>query len=467
MSYPAARLKLVADNVVRALHPELVEPSTYLTAAVAATGTALTVKSNLGFSNTDPQDLLLFEKLGSEAAEIKRVNGAITDGTSLTSTAVTFAHPIDTPVSKILFDQIEISGASTLAGAKTVIATVGINVTGQWTDYVVAGTTYAYYFARFKNSLSTTPYFGAYSDGIAASGFTFKNVGFIRRQAFETTNEEPGGKFSDKWVYDKVYLGELDIAKRLKRWSWLVEQDYDAGNAATGVITVSLPSNIEDNQTQKSILGLRIGTGRDLRYVGKAEYEDIMEGVGHTTLSAAVLTNDTSVTLTDSRDFDNSGSINIAGTTYTYTTNTRSTGVLSGMTAFSAGISNGTDVWQNITFAEPTRYTVIEGVVYFDVPVTSDLNGRNIWLDYYKTPTMADSDTDDITVNDPIAIQLWLELEIKRKKMNGNIPKDDVSKILFEQRVALLIQNELSGQPITMVPAVPERLSTYGRGYRR
>ena len=446
--------------MLRVLHPERMEPSTYLTASVAAAGTTLTVKSNSLFSNADPQDILLIGEFGNEEAELKRINGAITAGTSLTTQAVTFAHPIDTPVRKILFDQIEISGAATATGSKTVIATVNINVNGPWSDYTVTGTTYSYYFARFYNSLSTTTYYGSYSDAIAATGYTFKNVGFIRKQAFEMMNEEIGEKFTLPWVYDQIYLGELDVAKRLKRWSWLVNMEYDAGNLATGQRSFTLPTDIEDNQTQKSILGLRLGNNENLTYIDKATFEDLMNGVGFSTLSVAVSISDTQVTLADSRDFADTGSINIAGTSYSYTTNTRSTGVLSGMTAFSATIAISTNVWQNVTFAEPTKFTVSEGDVIFDMPVASTLNGRNIWLDYYLTPTRVDSDGDNVTVNDPYLIQLWLERQIKRKKMSGNLPADDISNVLYEQRLKLLIENELSGQFIRLVPSTIERLGT-------
>jgi hypothetical protein len=466
MAYPVPHIKRVGENVIRVYHPEVVEPSTYLTATVAASGTTLTVKSNLGFSNDDPQDLLLFEGFGSEGAEIKRINGAITAGTSLTVAAVTFNHAIDTRISKVLFNQVELSGATALAGSKTSIATVAINVSGLYTDYIVTGTTYAFYFARFYNSLATTPYYGGYSDGISASDYDTNTVGYVKRNAFSTLNEEPGEKFSDVWIFDKVYEGERDVTKRLKRWSWLINEDYDAGNAATGVISFTLPTNIEDNKTNKSILGLRIGTGENLEYLGKAEYEERQVGVAHTTTSTTATIGATTLVLTDSRDFDDSGSVNIAGTSYTYTANTRSTGTLSGLTALAAEITSGTDVWQDATFGEPRFYTVIEGDVYLDVPVSSDFNGRNIWLDYYITPTKANSDGDALTVNDPMVIQLYLEREIKRKKLSGELPKDDISNVLYEQRVALLIMNELSGQPISLRPVVPDRLPTH-RGYRR
>lgn len=468
MAYPVPRLRSVSENVIRINHPELAEPQTFLTANVSAAGSALTVKSNLGFSNTDPQDNLLYEGYGIENAEIKRVNGAITAGTSLTSQAVTFAHAIDCPIFKTLFDQVEILGSSTATGSKTSIATVNINVSGNWSDYVVTGTTYSYYHARFYNSLATTPYYSGYSDAIAATGFDPKNVGFIRRNAFEALNESLGPKFTLQWVYDQIWLGELDIAKRLKRWSWLVKENYDAGNVTTGMRSVTLPTDIEDPDTNKSILGLRIGTGDDMTYVDKSEFNSIMEGTAYTTLADNIDSLDTSVTLTDSRDFPDSGSIVLSnGTSYSYTTNTRSSGVLSGFTAFTTTFTSGDVVWYNVSFGEPRRYTVVDGVAYFDVPPASTYNGRNIWLDYYLSPTKADSDGDSVSVNDPYAVQLWLEMQIKSKKANGDLKADDIAVKKYEQRVAFLVANELTGTKLRMVPNVAGVMSRSSRSWKR
>lgn len=452
MSYPALKTKKVRDNVVRIFHPETVEPGSYLTASVAAAGVTLTLKSNLGFSNTDPQDLVLFEGFGNEAAEIKRVNGAVTAGTSLTVQALTFAHGIDTPVLKVLFNQYELSGASTATGSKTVIATTDINVNGPWTDAIVTGTTYAFYFVRGYNSLATTPYFGAYSDAIAAAGFDPKNVGFIREQAFGAMGEAIGKQFTNDWVYDQVYLGELEVSKRLKRWSWLSSYDYDLGNVTTGMASIALPSDIEDSDTQKSILGLRIGNGVNMTYLDRPEFEQLMQGVATTTLASTAAIGATSFTLTDSRDFGDSGSVIIAGTTYSYTTNTRATNVLSGITAIAAEITSGTQVWQNIGFSEPTRYTVKDGSAYFENPPSSDFSGRNIWLDYYKSPTRVDSDGDSISVNDPKVIISYLKMKIAEKKAKGSLSPTDNSILEFERGVTKLIENEISGVKLHLVP---------------
>ena len=108
-----------------------------------------------------------------------------------------------------------------------------------------------------------------------------------------------------------------------------------------------------------------------------------------------------------------------------------------------------------MTFGEPLQYTVAGGTIYFVTPPSSDFSGRNIWLDYYKTITRADSDGDSISVNDPYLIQLWVECQIKKKKNGGILAADDNSWLEYRRRKVLLVQNEISGQNLRLVPSVP------------
>lgn len=468
MAYQSPQINFVKNNQIRIQHTEPIAPISYLTASVASSGVTLTMRNNEGFSNTDPQSLVLLENLGSTQAEIVRVNGAIIAGTSLTVQALTFSHNIDTPVSRILFNQAEISGAATETGAKTVIATITLQIANQFTDYLVSGTTYAYYFVRFYNSLATTPFYSAYSDPIASSDFNPKSAGFIIRNAFADLGEDIGGRFTKEWCYDKIYQGELDVCKELKRWSWLIEQNYDLGNLSEGLDKIALPSDIEDNQTNKSILGLRISNQLNMWYLDKVEFEERMSGVNLTTLATTANVGATTLVLTDSDDFEDSGSVDIIGDNYTYTANNRTTNTLSGLTALSAGITAGVNVWQGARFGTPTNYSVNDGYIYFDISPDSDLEGRNVWIDYYKTPTKVDSDGDLISVNDPYLIQLWLEIQIKKLKGNGTVEVKDISFIDFNRRKQLLIKNEISGQKLSMRPISRSGISVrfQGRGDR-
>lgn len=454
MAYSAPKLELVRDNIVRVYPPETIEPRTYLTASVAAAGVTLTVENNEGFAN---KDILLYEGFGIENAEIKQVNGAITAGTSITTSATTLAHGVNTPIGKLLFDQIEISGASTATGSKTAIATASITASAMFNDYIVAGTTYAFYFARYYNSLATVPYYGAYSDAIASTDFTVNTVGFVRRAAFNNIGETYGGRWNDQRIYDQIYLCEEDLQKAKSKWSALVVNNYDLGNVTTGMQRIAMPSDIADNQSSNAIYGLRIGVQNNMYPIERPEFEDLMQNIAHTTNSATINITDLTVTLTDSNDFADSGSININGTSYSYTTNTRSTGVLSGFTAFTILIASGSDIWQNVTFGEPIRFLVNNGYIYFDVPPSSDYNGRNIWLDYYKKAVKPTSDGATLNFNESQAYISWIEMAIKRDKANGELAPTDSSYIMYQQRrKALATQDRMPGG-LRVVPDVPSR----------
>lgn len=465
MAYPFPKLEIVKDNTVRVYHPEVLEPITFLTATASAGAVSLTVKNNAGFSNTDPQTLILLEGFGSSLAEIVRVDGAITLGSALPVTATTFAHGINTSISKVLYDQIEISGAATAGGSKTVIDTVSIQSSGKWSDFVVTGTTYNYYFARFKNSLSTTPYFSAYSDAVSATGFGVQTVGFIRRNAFKNVSEtfSSTSRWDANWIYGQIYLCELDVLKEKDTWGQLVEQNYAVSTVTTGMQGFSLPSDIEDTQTKKSILGIRIGTKTNMDFIDRPTFEWVMQDACVTTLATQVNPSDTTVVLTDSSDIPDSGSINYEGTTYAFTANDRTTNTLSGFTAFAITIPAGSNIWYNVQFGEPRRYTVSDGFVYFDVPPSSDFNGRNIWIDYYKQATLPTTDAATVMFNDPQLYISWIEMAIKKEKANGVLAQNDASALTYARRKQLLVMKDRNPNKLRLIPSVPFfRSSRYG-----
>lgn len=455
MAYQQPRLEIVKDNLVRVYHPDIVEPSTYLTDNAAAAAIGITVKNNVGFAQ---YDILLFEGFGSKNAELKKVNAAVSAGSSITITGLTFPHGFNTPVNKLLFDKVEVSGATTATGSKTVVATLDLNVSGPFTDCIVTGTTYAYYFARYYNSLASSTYYGAYSDAISASDFTVNTVGYIRRLAFQNIDQDFAGKFKADWVYDQIYLCEEEVLKRKSRWSALVVRNYDLGNLATGDEKIALPSDIEDTQTNKSILGVRIGTRDNMGYIEWPEFEWIMQDVAIST-NSLVSVSETTVTLADSRDFADSGSIYYNGTSYSYTSNNRSTGVLSGFTAFTVSIPAGSNIWQNISLSEPRRFSVNNGYLYWDVPPSSDYNGRNVWIDYYKTATRPTSDGATPIFKNPQLYINFLEMAIKKKKNGGEIKVTDASYIAFEREIAVELARDKNPIGARLVPNIPS-LST-------
>jgi hypothetical protein len=451
MAYEKPKIEFIRDNVVRVLHPVPVGPVTHLTASVAATGTALTVRNNMGFANGD---LILYEGYGNESAEIKKVNAAVTAGTSLTSTAVTFAHSIDCSLVKVLWNRMEISGAATPTGSKTSIATVDMDVSANHTDYIVTGTTYPYYFVRYYNSIDDT--YSSYSDYLASTDYAPNTVGYVVSAAFENLNEPVSDKYPVRWLLEQVYQCELDVLRSKQHWSSMVELDYDAGDLATGDSRFALPSDIDETQGRKAILSVRIGNRTNMEYIDNADFNSLMEDVARTTLASTAAVGAVTLVLTDSGDFDDSGTVSIGGTDYAYTANDRSTNTLSGLTALTAQVDAGKDVWQNIDSGEPRRYAVIDGYVYFDCPVDSEWNGRNIYIDYFRHATRYMSYGDTLALNDVGLYIHWLEAQIKRRKSGGDLNPVDFSWSEYTRRKGQYMMLDRTMYGVRITPAVPD-----------
>src|SRR3990167_11121911 len=118
---------------------------TYLTASVAVAGTTLTVQAvnaDVGSDSTWADNVyLILGEIGSPTAEILQMNGAATDGTSLTidqsgAGGCRFAHSIGEPVYRIDFNQVEFNRTATnTTTGTTVLATQLIQPDDEYTRY--------------------------------------------------------------------------------------------------------------------------------------------------------------------------------------------------------------------------------------------------------------------------------------------------------------------------------------------
>ena len=156
---------------------------TYLTAAVAVADTTLTVRAVDTNSMTD-NDYLIVGEIGSENTEILQINGAVSDGTSLTvdnngSGGARFVHSIDEPVYRIAYNRVEFSRATTEAGTKSVLTTAEIQPDDLYTRYEDTTNTTGFGFIRFNNQTAST--FSSYSDGIPYTGYTARSLGRMMR----------------------------------------------------------------------------------------------------------------------------------------------------------------------------------------------------------------------------------------------------------------------------------------------
>ena len=162
------------------------QPTTILTASVAAAGTTLTVANNGGFANND---YLLLGKLGEEKTEIVKIGAAVSAGTSITIGACTFAHNEDTPVIKLDFNQVRFYYGSTNVSSSSAALAVAqaLDPTDIFNYYEDSTNTTGYGFVRFYNS--TTTGYSDYSDAIPYTGYTKKMLRMIRQKVRRLINE--------------------------------------------------------------------------------------------------------------------------------------------------------------------------------------------------------------------------------------------------------------------------------------
>jgi len=435
-------------------HIELLDNAqlTYLTAATTGGSTAaLTVQSIKEFA---VNQVLLLGEFGDEKSEIVKTHASTApSGSTITLTAaVTFDHAIDTPVYILDYDQIEFSHADTITGSKSVLATENIEADNTETIYKDSTETAGYYFTRYKNSIETT--YAGYSDAEPYANFGEDTVYAIKQRALDELGEEYGGWLTPDWLNERLWQGRRYVHNKLKRWSWRQAFDTDLGNVTSGDYRVAMPTDIKDPNTNKDVMAVRIGTSENLTYITKKEMDEEWEGVARTTLSVAYTVGDASITLTDSRDFGESGTIQFNDEeTLEYSANSKSTGVLTVSTDADSAHSADVNIYQNANFTLPTKYTIYNGYIYFNYPIDSDYADQNYWIDYYQMLTEYDSEGDELDEPEFDFYVSYLKFKIKQRQKQGKLEmRKDADGIEFLEGVADLIRKEISGQEIKFVP---------------
>lgn len=256
---------------------------TYLTDSVAVAGTVLTVKavdSNAWADN----DWVCVGEIGSKNAEILQLNGAVSDGTSLTvdnagSGGARFAHAIGEPVYRLDYNQVEFSHATTETGSKTVIATNEIQVDDLNTRYEDTTYTTGYGFVRFKNSTTTT--YSAYSDSYNYAGDSKKSLRRIislvrRRLGINIESVADLENISDEDITEEVNSKQRDIAHE-RLWTFYettrsastvaYQRDYeiddDISPAKVHAINVDSQPMVKINKARFDMLHFDVNTTGD------------------------------------------------------------------------------------------------------------------------------------------------------------------------------------------------------------
>lgn len=415
-------------------------------------------------------DIILIGEFGNEDSEIVKVHASTyPSGSTVTlASAMTKDHPADTKVYIIPYDQIEISYSATTTGSKTVLNTISVDPESVNTDYKELTQSSGYFFTRYKNSTDST--YADYSDPIPYGGFATNTVSSLINIALDETNKD----FSEKLTYDTL-LYEINsclrfIRGKLKRWGSSAVYDYIIGDANRGIYSLALESDYYDTNSNRSTLQVRVGTGKSLSYVDKIEFDDLLNDVSLSTASSLTASGSTSLVLSDSSDFDSSGTIHvfISNTLYeiTYTGNDTTTNTLSGIPASGTGaitvaIPASTNVWQNESESTPRVFTIYGGRLYFWPMAGSSETKRNVYHDYNTDIVEVNSDSDEIPLARFDMIKHWLKWVIRNAtERNGTPDVNDPDFQLFNVMLTDAVRRETAGQKYKMTP------KTSGISYR-
>ena len=393
--------------------------------------------------------ILLIGEYGSEGSEIIKTHAATapTGFTVTLASNTTKPHDKDTPVYLISFDQIEFSHADTLTGAKSVLGSV-TNIDPENDEMVYEDTTNTsgYYFTRYKNSISGV--FSDYSDGIPYAGLPDNTVGY----AIDVAMNELDAKFTDRLTFGKLINFSKQMLRlvrgKLKSFNNYKKFEQNFGTVSQGVRRFSIPSDVYDQDSNKSILSLRVGSGLPLLPIDKDEYLQITEGVVYTEVATQGEIGATSLVLDDTSDLEDEGSIDVfvSGEKYTleYTANTRSTNTLTvGSDQITVTLPVDSQIWQNIEEDEPEYFSIQDGYVYLWPIISSEFEGRNLTGDYLIEFEDIDSQMDVLSGKYFGMLIPYLKFKIRTITENNN--KEDLkdsSYLEFRELLNDAIKNE-------------------------
>lgn len=465
----------IQGSTIRIAHPNISQNyRTYLSSTIAAAGTTMTVQdtgaiTGGGFADND---FMVVGEIGDQQTETNDVNGAVTRGTSMTVTnALSFAHELDAPVTKIFELGIQIFGASSDGGSGTLLESIDAKTASgrqladatmiSWqqlyTEYtLVAGadTAYDYYYVKFIDNAATT---SDASDYVLAAGLGTDAVEYFIQQALKMTDSIADGKLIrredlikqandcqtaiQQFKYKDPKSGEY----RQMDWDFEVLEDKTSLTISTGEHKYALSglTVAPKLENESSIISIRIGSEGKIDKKDLITYDDETEAYTRSDCKVTGAVTDTTLDVDSTTEFTASGTLYSGDNTLTYTSKTDSdtfAGIpSSGDHSIETEIAVDDPVWQGIQFGLPETWTYFNREFMFNIPPSSTYSGYPIKIRYFKklTPLTETTDTTEIPFTN--VFQYYLASWIERRK--GNEDKAVLYMNEFNEKV---LNNALS-----------------------
>lgn len=298
---------------------------TALTADCAVGATSITVRAIDAEAWAD-NDWLILGEIGSDNAEVMQVNGAVSNGVTLTidnagSGGTRYAHSADEPVYRIDYNQVRFERATTESGAKSTLDTIGLMPSDFETRYDDQSNTTGYGFVRFYNSQSGA--LSPYSDAIPYDGQSEKSLTKLIERVRTLLYEQDDNFIKDEEITEALNSRQRDI---INERLWTFNETERTQSSIANQFDYAIDSVI------KTLHTVRFDSTPQV-YIGRAKWElynyntdssaetpqavTVWDGnmrfyprpdtsATATTLNGNVLSTDTSIVVTDASGFKRS-----------------------------------------------------------------------------------------------------------------------------------------------------------------
>lgn len=433
----------------------------YLTLVSSVTVTNATWIDDTVSTNT----IAVLNGFGNATSELVRIASTSSDARELTVTPnLQFTHKRGERFSVIPYSTIVISGATTLTGSYTVVKRQDIDYQSDVTAVTVpfsSNPTYKFYKIYFSDWNGSSETLESSNVVYSLDSTTVANTQELVSSVRIVNNVGPD--ISDSFIIECINDARdyIDSEAPAAMRSWNSEFDYPRTLIA-GTNFIDLPSDIRVSHSNKSLLRARIVSNqfafqKDLNYVDKATWNYVTRFTSPYTVSGDVTSGATSIVLTNTSSLGDSGSISIAAETVsqdimvvTFTANDKATNTLTvtGSTV-TRNITSGTQAWNATNFSYPQYYTVFDGKIWLDYPVSSQLNGSQVYLDYYKTIQRITSVQDELPEEYFNIYKPYIAYRLKKFR-DKNIKPTDIDYSEFVAKVKKLHDNSYNGQYFTI-----------------
>jgi cation transport regulator ChaB len=188
-----------------------------------------------------------------------------------------------------------------------------------------------------------------------------------------------------------------------------------------------------------------------MRYIDKKDWNNASFQKRYSTNVAEVSIGATSITMATTGDLPLAGSIIFQSSDYitgplsiTYTGNNLNTNTLSGVTGVTRVIPISSQGWAYTALNYPRFYTVYDDKIVFDSAIPTQLNGVNLYIDYYKAYEDLYSLKDEIPEHYADIYKNYLRFAIKRRR-DDTIGESDPDYVRFKKAAESIFSNDYLG----------------------